>query len=108
MFPHERSLVKKMEGRPFALIGVNSDRDKQVIKSGLKTHQINWRSFWCGQQGTGGKIPRDFKVQGWPTLYLIDHNGVIRKKWTGAPSAAILDREIEKVVKEAESASKKS
>jgi len=26
MYPHERSLVQKMEGKPFALIGVNSDQ----------------------------------------------------------------------------------
>ena len=24
MYPHERSLVQKMEGKPFALVGVNS------------------------------------------------------------------------------------
>ena len=27
MFPYERSLVKRLEGEPFALIGVNGDRD---------------------------------------------------------------------------------
>jgi hypothetical protein len=32
MYPHERSLVKKMEGKPFALIGVNSDADRDALK----------------------------------------------------------------------------
>ena len=31
MFPYERSLVKRMENRPFALIGVNSDKDKAAL-----------------------------------------------------------------------------
>jgi hypothetical protein len=28
MYPHERSLVKRLEGQPFALLGVNSDTDR--------------------------------------------------------------------------------
>ena len=32
MFPHERSLVKRLEGKPFALLGVNSDEDKDKLK----------------------------------------------------------------------------
>ena len=32
MYPHERSLVKKLEGKPFALIGINSDTDRDKIK----------------------------------------------------------------------------
>ena len=31
MYPHERSLVKKMEGKPFVLLGVNSDADREQI-----------------------------------------------------------------------------
>ena len=32
MYPHERSLVKRLANKPFALIGVNSDRDKKKLK----------------------------------------------------------------------------
>ena len=28
MYPHERSLVERLKDKPFALIGVNSDTDK--------------------------------------------------------------------------------
>src|SRR2546423_1617437 len=48
MYPHERSLVKKFEGRPFAIIGVNSDDDREVLKERMKAEQITWRSFWDG------------------------------------------------------------
>ena len=34
MYPHERSLVKKMEGKPFVLLGVNSDGTRTSSKSG--------------------------------------------------------------------------
>jgi len=36
MYPHERSLVKKLEGKPFALIGINSDTDRDKIKERIK------------------------------------------------------------------------
>ena len=79
MYPHERSLVKRLEGKPFALIGVNSDDDREALKSALVTEQITWRSFWNGG-GTGGPISRAWNVRSWPTIYVIDPKGVIRFK----------------------------
>jgi hypothetical protein len=101
MFPHERSLVKRLENKPFALIGVNSDRDKEQIKAKNAEAQITWRSFWNGQEGTGGPISKKWNVQGWPTLYIIDHKGVIRHKWLGNPGDAIMDKAIDDLVAEA-------
>ena len=53
MYPHERSLVKRLANKRFALIGVNSDNDKRKLKSRMKKENITWRSFWNGPQGTG-------------------------------------------------------
>jgi hypothetical protein len=102
MYPHERSLVKKMEAKPFALIGVNSDMDRDALKEVLKTENITWRSFWNGKQGTSGPISTKWNVQGWPTLYVLDHKGIIRHKWLGSPGDKVMDEAIEKLVKEAE------
>lgn len=102
MFPHERSLVKRLADKPFALIGVNSDRDLNELKEVLHTEQITWRSFWNGPKGTGGPISEAWNVRGWPTLYLIDHKGIIRHKWVGSPGDKVLDAAIEELVKKAE------
>ena len=104
MFPHERSLVKRMadEKKPFALVGVNSDRDLKDAKAKNEKQEITWRSFWCGAAGTGGAIPKKWNVRGWPTLYLIDHKGIIRHKFLGNPGNEKLDELIEGLVKEAE------
>jgi hypothetical protein len=102
MYPHERSLVKKMVSKPFALLGVNSDKDLDELKPVLKEEEITWRSFWNGEKGTGGPISGDWNVHGWPTLYVIDHKGVIRHKWVGAPEGDKLDTAIEKLVAAAE------
>lgn len=104
MFPHERSLVKRMADKPFALLGVNGDPDLERAKKANEEEQVSWRSFWNGEKGPGGPIATQWNVQGWPTLYLIDHEGIIRNKWLGNPGDDVLDKEIEKLVAVAESA----
>ena len=80
MYPHERSLVKKLADKPFALIGVNSDRDLDKIRETVKEKNITWRSFWNGPEGTGGPISSAWNVRGWPTIYVLDAEGKIRYK----------------------------
>jgi hypothetical protein len=102
MYPHERSLVKKMVNKPFALVGVNSDSELDGLKKVLEDEKITWRSFWNGKNGTGGPISTEWNVHGWPTLFIIDHKGVIRHKYVGSPGDEKLDAAIEKLVAEAE------
>src|SRR5262245_37239489 len=108
MFPHERSLVKRMadEKKPFALVGVNSDSDKDFLKKQNEKQEITWRSFWCGKDGTSGPSPTKWNVQGWPTRYLVDHKGIIRHKFVGNPGDEKLDELIGELVKEAENDTK--
>jgi hypothetical protein len=103
MYPHERSLVSKMSDKPFVILGVNSDSNRDALKKVLVQENITWRSFWNGG-GTSGPISSAWGVRGWPTLVLIDAKGVIRNKWLGAPRGNALDDAIEKAVKDAESA----
>lgn len=106
MFPHERSLVEKLAGKPFALIGVNSDKDVAQARAKYPDEKITWRSFWCGPEGTRGPIPTRWNVRGWPTMYVIDHEGVIRHKWVGSPGDKVLDEAIDALVAKAEAAKK--
>ena len=79
MYPHERSLVKKMSDRPFALLGVNSDEDLDALKERMVEENITWRS-WRNGGSTSGPISSKWNVSGWPTIYVIDHEGIIRHK----------------------------
>ena len=78
MLPHERSLVQRLAGAPFALIGINSDRDRERIKKVLQ-EKTTWRSFWDGG-GTDGPIATRWNVRTWPAIYVLDAGGVIRFK----------------------------
>ncbi len=97
LVPHERSLVQKFQNKPFALIGVNGDSDPETAKKVVVDHKINWRSFWNG--GRDGKITTDWKLQGWPLIFIIDHNGVIRNKLDeGIANPEVLDKGVEKLL----------
>ena len=78
MYAHERSLVERLKDKPFALIGVNSDTKERVQKA-MKDNNLTWRSFWDGGS-TGGPIATKWAVTGWPTIYVLDEDGVIRFK----------------------------
>ena len=78
MYPHERSLVKRLEGKPFALLGGNSDT-KDRVRQAMKKENITWRSWWDGGN-TEGPIAKAWNVSGWPTIYVLDAKGVIRYK----------------------------
>ncbi len=99
MSPHERSLVKRMQGRPFALVGVNSDRDLDKLRKTVQEKELTWRSFWNGPEGTGGPISSLWNVRGWPTIYIIDHKGVIHAKNKRGEE---LDKVLDKLVAAAE------
>lgn len=99
MIPHEKALVERMKNEPFALIGINTDSDKADYRKQQEKHGVTWRSSWEGS--TSGAIPTEWGVSGYPTLYLLDHKGVIRKSWLGGPDEKELDELIEKLVAEA-------
>ncbi len=80
MYPHERSLTKELADQPFALVGVNSDRELEALRPRLEKERITWRSFWNGPAGSDGPIARAWDVMGWPTIYFLDGNGVIRER----------------------------
>ena len=78
MYPHERSLVARMKDKPFTLLGVNSDPADRYRKA-VEENDITWPSFWDGGS-TGGPIATKWAVSGWPTIYVLDSEGVIRFK----------------------------
>jgi thiol-disulfide isomerase/thioredoxin len=105
--PQEKALVERMKGRPFVLIGVNGDNDREKVKTVSAREGINWRSFWPGGAKQG--IPLEWGVSIWPTVYVIDANGTIRDNglvYFEEIHEKTPDKTIESIVAEVEKASK--
>ena|SRR5436853_2108952 len=104
MYPHERSLVKRLKDESFALVGINSDKDRDDLKQVMEKEQITWPSWWNGGGAEGG-IAKKWNVRGWPTLYVLDHKGVIRFK---NKRGAELDKAVDQLIDELHAESRKS
>jgi len=79
-YPYQRLMLELYEDKPFALLGVNSDGDIKVAKQGKVDSRLPYRSWWDGhaEKNTSGPIATQYGVTGWPTIYILDHEGVIR------------------------------
>jgi peroxiredoxin len=97
MYPHERSLVKRLADKPFVILGVNSDEDREALKKTVEKERLTWRSFWDGRRP--GPIATAYNVQAWPTIFVLDAKGVIRYTSVGADEKK-LDETIEALLKE--------
>ncbi len=98
LYPFERALIKRMEGKPFVFLGINSDPEdaRDRVRSRMKQEQNNWR-YWVDGAWPGA-IGSTWSVQSWPTLYVIDAQGIIRHKLVGSTDVAGLDAVVETLV----------
>jgi thiol-disulfide isomerase/thioredoxin len=78
MVPDERKLVKRMEGKPFALLGVDCDQaeDRDKARKAARDEKMTWPSFW--DKGNNGPIQTRYNVDYYPTVYVLDDGGAIR------------------------------
>ena len=96
MVPHHRALVKRLKGKPFVLLGVNGDEDREQASKAMTAEGMSWPSIWNG--GQAGGVVAKFGVRSWPTLYLIDAQGIIRYRNVYFET---LDKAVDKLVAEA-------
>jgi thiol-disulfide isomerase/thioredoxin len=105
MIPHERAMYEKLkkDNKPFEMVAVNVDEEKEALEKFLAKEKMPWVHWW--DNGGDSPVLKKFRVKAFPTLYLIDHTGVIRYKWVGSPETHdALDKAVEELVKEAEKA----
>lgn len=81
-YPYQRLLLEVMDEDEFVLLGVNSDKDLQVAKDAKVEERLDYRAWWDGhgERSTDGPIANLYNVSGWPTIYVLDENGVIRNR----------------------------
>jgi thiol-disulfide isomerase/thioredoxin len=101
MIPRQRELVKRLEGKPFVLVSVSVDEEKDDLVKFLKKQPMPWTHWHNGP--TGGVIDA-WNVTSYPTIYVLDARGVIRFKDVRDKA---LGEAVEALVKEAEADAKK-
>ena len=99
LYPHEARLAKKYRGRPFAIVGVNSD-SPETLRGVIEREKFPFR--WFSDGSTLGPITTRWNVQSFPTIYVLDVEGKIRTKNVGAGEVERIDLTIEQLLDEAE------
>ena len=74
MYPDIRKLQSELEAQPFAILAVMGDEQIDTVIQDTKSGDIRWRTWFDGRDGP---VSTAWHIEGWPTLFLIDHNGVI-------------------------------
>jgi hypothetical protein len=72
----------------------------------MDREKLTWRSFVDEGTAGAGPIATKWNLSATPTFYLLDHKGVIRYKWAGAPGEKATDTALGKLIKAAEGTGK--
>ncbi len=66
----------------------------------MTREKLNWRTF-TGEE----HINRQWNMPATPTMYILDHTGVIRHKWVGKVGEQTIDRALDRLIEEVEAGS---
>ena len=95
--------MKNLKDKPFALIGVHvGGANAKQLKKVMENQKITWRSFVDAGPAGAGPIATKWNLSATPTFYVIDHKGVIRYKWAGAPGEKVVAAALDKLIQAAE------
>lgn len=82
--PHEKALAARMQGRPFALLGVNCDSNIAAARALAAREGITWPEWFDGDPAApetrDGPIQASYGIQSYPTVLVLDERGVIRDR----------------------------
>lgn len=74
----EVALAEKYQGQPFKIYGVNGRDEQKVAQESAKAKKMTWPSFFIGDNPNNDGLAAVWGVSAWPTVFVIDHEGVIR------------------------------
>ena len=97
-YPYQRGMLEIYDEEDVVLLGVNSDAELETIQQAKIDEGLPYRTWWDGHSqpdaevaATEGPIATAWNVRGWPAIYVLDEEGVIRhvNKRGGALIAAV-------------------
>lgn len=80
--PELKRIAKDFSGQPLVILSVSWDEDEQTWKDFVRKNQMTWPQY----RDLDHKLGRLFEVEGIPSYYTIDSNGVIASELLGEGS----------------------
>jgi thiol-disulfide isomerase/thioredoxin len=91
LVPHEREMVERLKGEPFALLGVDCEESKDTARTVMARERMSWPSWFDGAPGTG-PIAKRYHVRGYPSVFVLDARGNIRARDASGNLDGIVDK----------------
>ncbi len=110
-YPYHRFVLENYGDRPIVLLGVNSDAELETARQAKIDENLPYRTWWDGHSqpdadivAAEGPIATRWNVTGWPQIYILDEEGVIRYvgKRGGEFIAALDELWMEKIMRDYE------
>lgn len=89
-----RKLSELFADQEFSVLGVFGEDDLEAGRSEAGRRGMSWRSFWDHRDGP---IAKEWNVRGWPNLWVLDRQGIIRHRGLRGPE---LRQAVERLLKE--------
>ena len=74
-------MVERLKDKPFQLVSISVDEKMETLKDFLAKEKMPWTHWWAGAES---KLVADWDIRGYPTIFVLDAQGVIRYKQAGA------------------------
>jgi len=89
MIPHQREMVKKLASKPFELISISTEKDVETIKKFQEKEPMPWTNW---HNGAKDGVLTDWGISKFPTILIIDKNGIIKHRLHGMQKGEDIDR----------------
>ena len=73
--PNVKKTYEKYKDQKFQIVGISLDRSREPLEAYIEKENLTWLHYWDNTR----KVSNLYKVQGIPSTFLIDGEGVIRK-----------------------------
>lgn len=73
-------MQRRMRAKGVTVVAVSIDENESAYRSFLKQHGVDLLTV----RDPGQKTPALYGTRGWPETFVIDRNGVMRRKFIGA------------------------
>jgi hypothetical protein len=104
LLPQKKALVERLKDEPFSFLGMfGREGDPEEIAARMEKEGINWRNALDLGEPRDGVLWSTWAVRGFPQFYLLDAEGVIRRRWFGDPGAE-LEPALQELLQQARSA----
>ncbi len=79
--PHERAMVEALADEPFTFVGVSSDPSPEQAQATAQARGMPWINVWDAEAPNRPSLVSLFRVDGWPSVFVLDAEGRVRFKF---------------------------